>query len=127
MENSLFVWKKKKMASEDLYPFKCKDCPEKFQLMKDVMEHFLNAHGESNQKVDEKGQKSFKCHFCELTFSKRVEVKSHEKTVHEGQKRYQCVTCGAGFASKQTLLNHVTFAHDSLSKENSKGKCISNR
>ena len=115
------------MASVDLYPFKCKDCPEKFQLMKDVMEHFLNTHDESNRKVDENGQKSFKCHFCELTFSKRVEVKSHEKTVHEGQKRYQCVTCGAGFASKQTLLNHVTFAHDSLSKENSKGKYISNK
>ena len=114
------------MASADLYPFKCRDCPEKFQLMKDVMEHFLNAHDESNQKVDERGKKSFKCHFCELTFSKRVEVKSHEKTVHEGQKRYQCVTCGAEFASKQTLLNHVTFAHDSQTKENSKGKCISN-
>ena len=108
-------------TSRDLHPFKCRDCPEKFQLMKDAMEHFLNIHDKSNQKVDGKGQKSFKCHFCDLTFVKGALVKSHEKTVHEGQKRYHCVTCGMGFASKQTLLNHVTFAHDSVYKENSKG------
>ena len=58
------------MASGDLYPFKCKDCPEKFKLIKEAKEHFLKAHDESNQKNEKqvlyKGkylikQKTFKC------------------------------------------------------------------
>jgi uncharacterized C2H2 Zn-finger protein len=52
------------------------------------------------------GEKPFKCVFCERSFAKGYNLKTHTRT-HTGEKPYKCDHCGKLFSQHSTLVQHV--------------------
>ena len=54
--------------------------------------------------------KPFKCDFCEASFSKNSNLKTHVETIHEKIK-YVCERCPASYGRKYLLTKHIKNVH----------------
>ena len=63
----------------------------------------------SKLSADEK-IKPFKCDFCEASFSKNSNLKTHVETIHEKIK-YVCERCPASYGRKYLLSKHIKKVH----------------
>ena len=61
-----------------------------------------------------KGEKIYKCNFCEKIFQKRFLRRSHEKFHHEGIFDHVCLDCGQKFERQYYLKNHIKFVHQKI-------------
>ena len=51
-------------------------------------------------------EKSFKCGFCDKTFSNSDYFKIHER-IHTGEKSYKCDICNKKFSCQESLKDHA--------------------
>ena len=59
-----------------------------------------------------KGEKSFKCAFCDKTFKQKGYMNKHISAVHEMRKKFVCSRKSSKFARKQDLERHNQVVHE---------------
>ena len=59
-----------------------------------------------------KGEKSFKCAFCDKTFKQKGYMKKHVAAIHEMRKKFVCSRKSSRFARKQDLERHNQVVHE---------------
>lgn len=105
-------------------PFKCLACGNEFQKRDDFIEHLreYEHYGEEENsnftdlycplnKLEKRagfwgGDGSFKCHSCNVGFSRRMILKEHIHT-HMKENVLKCQKCDLTFYEKNVLYNHI--------------------
>jgi hypothetical protein len=57
--------------------------------------------------MGKRGNKSFKCRFCQQNFRKKGEYNLHLKEIHNGVKAHACPTCNKSFDFEAPLRRHM--------------------
>ena len=57
-------------------------------------------------------EKSYKCEFCEKSFSLKPRLARHIVIVHEEKKIRKCNNCDAKFGDKRDLRRHTAAKHE---------------
>ena len=57
--------------------------------------------------VNVKIQKTYKCQYCEKSFSHGFRLKDHWKRVHSGEKPHKCNECNKAFNRAYVLRDHI--------------------
>lgn len=52
-------------------------------------------------------QKRYECHFCEKTFTRRENLRSHTGKMHTGENVFVCSICNKSFSQKGNLKTHM--------------------
>ena len=61
-----------------------------------------------------KERKSHFCEFCDKSFCKKQDLKTHIRYIHEGIKDFECYVCGKAFLRQDTLEFHIKSVHEKL-------------
>lgn len=75
----------------------CRFCGKRFKKDADLIRHVYDRH---------KGEKAFRCLFCEKEFSRRDHLAVHLR-IHTGEKPHLCRICGKKFAQSSNLNVHM--------------------
>ena len=63
--------------------------------------------------VIHEGNKSYKCEICNISFSRKGNLKRHTIIVHkEGKKQFKCDVCADEFKQKSNLNKHRLAIHE---------------
>lgn len=114
--------------SEELLPYICPDCPEKFQDFIARNQHLRSHRGEKKHVCDKcnrsfgnlarydrhmrihSGEKPYTCDVCERSFTQAGHLKSHMR-LHTGERPFMCEQCGKCFNHNVSLKNHLQKHH----------------
>ncbi|XP_053338834.1 uncharacterized protein LOC128510512 isoform X1 [Clarias gariepinus] len=114
--------------SEELLPYICPDCPEKFQDFVARNQHLRSHRGEKKHMCDKcnrrfgdlasydrhmrihSGEKPYMCNVCERSFTQAGHLKSHMR-LHTGERPFMCEQCGKCFNHNVSLKNHLRKHH----------------
>ena len=94
----------------DIQNFCCDICDLRFVNSTSLSKHIFDTH---DQEKLPKEPKVVSCTYCNKTFSKAVNLKTHVTAVHEGI-RYQCQSCDKTYTAKSNLDQHVRRIHQGL-------------
>ena len=96
---------KKKSNAEQAQLYKCKDCPETFELKEDFKRHRRRRHP---------NPKTLKCDMCPMKFSLACNMAKHKRTVHLNERNFMCPVsgCNKKFAEKNKMKKHVASVHE---------------
>ncbi|XP_060793157.1 uncharacterized protein LOC132896388 isoform X2 [Neoarius graeffei] len=114
--------------NEELRPYICPDCPERFQDFVARNQHVRSHRGEKKHICDQcsrsfgdlasydrhmrihSGEKPYKCSICERSFTQAGHLKSHMR-LHTGERPFMCEQCGKCFNHNVSLKNHLQKHH----------------
>lgn len=114
--------------NEELRPYICPDCPERFQDFVARNQHVRSHRGEKKHICDQcsrsfgdlasydrhmrihSGEKPYKCNICERSFTQAGHLKSHMR-LHTGERPFMCERCGKCFNHNVSLKNHLQKHH----------------
>ena len=85
----------------DSKTFQCEICLHNFRK-DNLKRHISTVH---------KGNKQFKCHFCNSTFTQKGNLKTHVTSVHERKKSFKCDFCNDTYSQKNQLKKHIDSVH----------------
>ena len=88
-------------------------CPSENNVVTVKCEESLTMDAEEMDEDDLK----YKCTECDISFSKKQNLKRHEKVKHGG-KRLACQFCNSMFSTRTNLSNHVYKEHGIADKDN---------
>lgn len=87
-------------SHNNIKPFKCTYSAE-FCFKSALLRHKKSCHGKTKVKPN-----SFRCEFCNSTFTRHDILQDHAKGKHENKKRYRCNKC-ISFAWRSSLSKHL--------------------
>lgn len=80
----------------------CKECGESFAYPDGLRNHALVQH---------RGEKPYKCRYCEDSFKNSYQRKTHEVRIHT-KEYHQCSVCDLGFTVLNKLKRHMKSVHN---------------
>ena len=81
--------------------FKCRDCGDKFEVLRQLQKH--KEEGCSSDK--------FKCDECEKSFNDEKKLKDHKEKKHV---KFECDECGNDYKYEALLEKHKEAAHENI-------------
>ena len=103
------------MVSENILPYKCKDCSAQFKDAQEAINHFKIVH---------EGKKLFKCTICEVTFASADYLKRHFTSLHEEKRPFKCKMCDKSFSHKRHKERHIVSIHEVIHNGKRLSKCL---
>ena len=88
----------------DLKPFSCTVCDERFKNRNGRQRHMKSIHGIKSEDVG-----SVPCHICEMPFDSKAERAKHVREEH-----LRCGECGKCFSQGKSLRAHMNTAHGDI-------------
>ena len=88
-------------SHNNIKPFKC-TCSAEFCFKSPLLRHKKLCHGKTKVKPN-----SFRCEFCNSTFTRHDILQDHAKGKHENKIRYRCNKCCISFAWRSSLSKHL--------------------
>lgn len=83
------------------YSVLCTQCGFGCYTNRELEEHQILTHG----------AEPYHCKYCDKTFTKRMNVKTHERMKHENHKPYECYICNKILVSRGRLNEHLNQVH----------------
>ncbi|KAL1464719.1 hypothetical protein WDU94_004343 [Cyamophila willieti] len=83
------------------YSVLCTQCGFGCYTNRELEEHQILIHG----------AEPYHCKYCDKTFTKRMNVKTHERMKHENHKPYECYICNKILVSRGRLNEHLNQVH----------------
>lgn len=86
--------------------YKCKECPNTFELYRQ-----LRYHQKLNHAATYKAQKEppvLYCDICQKVFTLRSSLRQHKMIHEQNSRKYKCEICGWGFISRGNLKVHIS-------------------
>ena len=59
-----------------------------------------------------KGERPYKCEYCDHSSKCKSDLNSHIKDIHKGNKDHKCEYCGKGFAQAGSMKKHIILVHN---------------
>lgn len=84
-------------------------CKESYDSYDAMMHHVKHYHAKGIKKT-------FECHLCQKSLSRKVSIQGHIKLVHTGLKSFECPnqSCSRGFFRESNLKQHIDSVHRRL-------------